>query len=346
MKEPWYTVTMQAVVFNQIGKHDVLNYTTIETPKPKSDEALVKVLYCGINHLDILIRQGKRPGIPSFPHILGSEIAGVVETGAGEFQKGDHVVVYPWTFCGKCEECKNGNEQMCDKGGTFGRTRWGGYAEYIVVPQRNLIKISASAPLEEICAVTLAGTTAHHLIERANLKEKSTVLVTGATGGVGTALIQLLKQKVCTIIAATSDEKKKKQLKTLGVDHVVSTKTMVDEILQLFPQGINYTFDLVGGKVWSQALKTLGKNGTITFCATSLEENGEVEIGKTFAKQLNILGSYGGSKKDLEAVIKLVENGTLKPVIHQILPLEEAKKAHEIIEKQNVFGKVLLKIGE
>ncbi len=337
---------MKAVVFSEIGETSVLSYTTIDTPKLKPEEALVKVLYCGINHLDILIRQGKRPGVPSFPHILGSEIVGVIETGAGEFQKGDHVVVYPWIFCGKCDECKNGNEQMCDNGGTFGRTQWGGYAEYVVVPERNLIKIPTSAPLKEICAVTLAGTTAHHLIERSSLKEKSTVLVTGATGGVGTALIELLKQKQCTIIAATSDEKKKEQLEALGIPHVVSTKTMVEDISKLFPRGINYAFDLVGGNVWSNALKTLGKNGTITFCATSLEENGEVEIGKTFVKQLNILGSYGGSKKDLEAVIKLVENDTLKPVINNILPLEEATKAHEIIESQNVFGKVLLKVGE
>lgn len=337
---------MKAVVFNQIGKIDVLEYTTIETPKANKDEALVKVLYCGINHLDILIRQGKRPGVPNFPHILGSEIVGIIETGVGEFQKGDHVVVYPWIFCRKCAECKSGNEQMCDTGGTFGRTQWGGYADYVVVPERNLIKIAASAPLKEICAVTLAGTTAHHLIERANLKEKSTVLVTGATGGVGTAVIEILKQKQCTIIAATSDEKKKEQLLALGIDHVVLTKTMVEDISKLFPQGINYAFDLVGGKVWSNVLKTLGKNGTITFCATSLEENGEVEIGKTFAKQLNILGSYGGSKKDLQEVIKLIENGTIKPVINNILPLEEATKAHEIIESQNIFGKVLLKVGE
>lgn len=253
---------MKAVVFSQIGNTEVLTYTRVYTPKPARDEALVKVLYCGINHLDILIRQGKRP-----------------------------------------------------------------------VPQ-------------VFFAVTLAGNTAHHLIERAGLKEKSTVLVTGATGGVGTALIELLEQKQCTIIAATSDEKKKKELEALGIHHVVSTKTMVEDIAKLFPQGINYVFDLVGGNVWSNALKTLGKNGTITFCATSLEENGEVEIGKTFVKQLNILGSYGGSKKDLQAIIKLVENGKLKPVINNILPLEEAIKAHEIIENQNVFGKVLLKVRE
>lgn len=253
---------MKAVVFNEIGATNVLTHTALETPQPKADEALVKILYCGINHLDILIRQGKRP-----------------------------------------------------------------------VPQVFL-------------AVTLAGTTAHHLIERAGLKEKSTALVTGATGGVGTALIELLKQKQCTIIAATSDEKKKKELEAIGVHHVVSTKTMVEEISKLFPQGIQYAFDLVGGNVWSNALKTLGKNGTITFCATNLEENGEIEIGKTFVKQLNILGSYGGSKNDLEAVIKLVENGTLKPVINNILPLKDAIKAHEIIEQQNVFGKILLQVGK
>lgn len=304
---------MQAVVQTGIGGINKLKFTYLDIPSPKKDEVLIKVLYCGVNHLDVLIRSGKRPGPKSFPHILGSEIVGELD--------GQKVAVYPWT----------------KDGGTIGRTSWGGYGEYAAIPKRNIIKIPVGLKLEEVCALILAGTTAHHLVERAKIKNGSRVLITGATGGVGTALMQILKNKQCQIIAATSHKNKIPLLKKLGANQVILTKNMVSQ------KDLQYAIDLVGGTVWSKTLETLGKNGTMVFCATSREEKGEINIGSVFARQLNILGSSGGSLKDLKQVMDLLRRGVLKPVIDSILPLEDAAKAHQKMEKQQIFGKILLK---
>lgn len=336
---------MNAVVLSGIGAIDTLHYQTIPSPQPQKGEALIKVAHCGVNHLDLLIRAGKRPGPKHFPHILGSEFVGTIENINGpakEFHIGDQVTVYPWTFCGKCNQCKSGKEQICDFGGTFGRTRWGGYAQYVAVPLQNMIRIPQPLPFDQVCAITLTATTAHHLITRADIKEKSTVLVTASTGGVGTILIQLLKNKGCTVICATSSKEKGSQLKKLGADFVVSTKTMVEDVKKHFPQGVNFVIDMMGGIVWSCALETLTKNGTMVFCATTLDGPGTVNIGNAFSKQLNILGSYGGSRNDLKAALYLLKRGVIKPIIHSVYPFTGVKEAQQLLEEQKVFGKVLL----
>lgn len=326
---------MKAVVLNRIGGIIDLQYTSVPLPRPKQGEVLVKVLYCGINHLDLHIIAGTRPGPKNFPHILGSEIVGEID--------GEKVALYPWTFCGKCKPCQKGDIQICDIGGTLGRTQWGGYAEYVVVPEKNVIEIPQNVSLEDVCSITLAGTTAYHLIKRAGIRDKSTVFVTGATGGVGTAAIQLLKQKQCHIICTTSHPNKIKELKKLSVAKIVLVKDMVS-LLSLYPSGVDYVIDIAGGSIWSNALQLLSKNGTIVFCATSRLETGIVNIAQAFSKQWNILGSYGGSIEDFKAVLKLLAKGAIHPQIDSIYPLSDAQKALEKIEKQEQFGKILLKI--
>ncbi len=338
---------MKAVLLTEVGTANNLIYKSINTPQSADNEALIKVKYCGLNHLDLLITEGKRPGPKIFPHILGSEIVGVVESvncRNTNIKTGDSVTVYPWTFCGKCKPCLNDNENICDNGGTFGRTRWGGYAEYVIAPVVNLIKIPRNLSIEEVCAITLAGTTAHHLVDRANIKNKSTVLVTGATGGVGTTVIQLLKNKQCTIIAATSHKNKMSLLKKLGVKAIALTGKLREQIEKLYPQGLDYVIDIMGGTVWSDAVEVLAKNGTLVFCAATLDGLGTVNIGSAFSRQINILGSYGGRLTDLKGILIQLQKSEVKPVIDSVYPLSEAKTALERLANQKTFGKIILKV--
>lgn len=338
---------MKVAVLKDIGENSSLHLVSLDTPDLQEESALVKVDYCGVNHLDILIRTGKRPGPKKFPHILGSEIIGEIaklNSSQENFNMGNKVAVYPWTFDSTCQQCQNGYENICDHMGTIGRTSWGGYAEYILVPVKNLLKIPNDSEEDKICAGILAGTTAVHLIERANIKNNSSVLITGSTGGVGTLVLQLLKQLKCQIVCVTSHQEKANQLEELGATHVISTNNFIEEIKKLFPEGVNYVVDLVGGNIWSQAMESLGKNGTMVYCATSLNEPGIVNIGSAFSRQLNILGSYGGTLENFKEMINLVQEGVLSPVIDTVFPLEEAMKAHERVERQEVFGKILLKV--
>lgn len=335
---------MKAVVLTRLGGIDTLVYSDVEKPIVQENEALIKVLYCGVNHLDTLIRQGKRPGPTLFPHILGSEIVGEITSISDQkhFKLGDKVAVYPWTFDETCKQCLSGNEQICEHMGTIGRTTWGGYAEYVNVPIQNLIAVSSDSNLADVCAITLTGTTAVHLLERSHIQDNSIVLITGATGGVGTLLIQLLKQKHCTIICSTSHANKIDQLKKLGAAYVISSIGIVPETKTIVPDGVDYAIDIVGGTTWSNVVETLGKNGTMVFCATSQEEMGQIAIGNAFSKQLNILGSYGGSRKHLQTAIELLQKGRFKPVIDSTFPLKDAATAHEKIDTQSLFGKILI----
>lgn len=338
---------MKAVLLTNIGISGNLIYKSIDTPQPAKDQVLIKVKYCGLNHLDLLIREGKRPGPKSFPHILGSEIVGeikLVNSKNTAVNIGDTVAVYPWTFCGKCNECSKGYENICDQGGTLGRTCWGGYAEYVTASIHNLIKIPKSLSLDVVCASLLTATTAYHLLDRAKVKNSSTVLVTGATGGVGTFVIQLLKNRKCTVIAATSHKEKIKLLQALGVSEIVSTDKFKEQVRKIYPRGLDYVIDIMGGTVWSDAVELLTKNGTLVFCATTLDGLGTVNIGSAFSRQINILGSYGGSLQDLKEALILLKKGTINPVIDSVFPLPKAKDALEKLAGQKAFGKIILKI--
>jgi len=301
-------------------------------PEVKEGEALIKVTYCGVNHLDLLIREGKRQKREGFPHVLGSEIVGETEAGI-------EVAVYPWTFCGECASCKAEEENLCDNinvAGTIGRTRDGGYAEYVAVPQMNLEPLHDGLESEEAAAITLAGTTAIHLVNKADVEKGSTVLVTGATGGVGTIVVQLLKaQHDCEVIAATNDPEKKDQLLGLGVSQVVDTEN--------FPKGLSYVIDIVGGDVLSAGIAALGKRGTLVHCATSREEMAQFNPQPFFAGEKNIFGSNGGTRKDLATILDLANQGVIKPVIDEIFPLSRAAEAQQKLESRKAFGKILLK---
>ncbi|MBI4080172.1 MAG: alcohol dehydrogenase catalytic domain-containing protein [Candidatus Levybacteria bacterium] len=333
---------MKAAVISGIGEHEEITYREVANPTPKENEVLIKMLYCGVNHLDVLIKEGKRPGPTIFPHVLGSEILGIVAQDSKQFKKGTIVAIYPWTFCGRCKMCQEGSEQICDTGGTIGRTAWGGYAELVCVPEKNILPVLENVHQEHVCAAILTGTTAIHLLERAGIKNNSTVLVTGATGGVGTIVLQLLKEKKCMTIAATSHPDKQTQLEKLGADHIVNTKNLVLDIKRIAPSGVEYVIDIVGGTIWSQAVATLGKHGTMVFCSTSRAETGQVHIGTSFFKEITIRGSYGGSRKNMEEIIEKVQKGIISPVVDAVFPLDETAKAHEKIEHQKVFGKILL----
>lgn len=327
---------MKAVVLlNKSGKYQ-LKLQELPKPVPKKGEALIRVKYCGVNHLDLLVLRKHRVGPKRFPHILGSEIV-------GEF-KGRTVTVYPWIFCGECKLCQSGFENICDYGGTIGRTSWGGFAEYAAVPIKNLIPLPKHLPLIDSCAIVLAGSTALHLLDRLKVTPNSTVFITGASGSVGTIVVQLLKRLGCKMVASTSSKDKKKLLLDLGVDYVVSTNEIPTQVFKHFPGGVDFAIDIVGGSIWSKTVETLAKNGSMAFCATSLNDPGEINIGSAFSKQLNIFGSYGGTIADLNKIFRLLKDGTIKPIVEAVYTLRDLELALVKLEKRQNFGKILIEI--
>jgi len=340
---------MKAMRIHSHGGPEVLRYETVPDPVPRADEVLVRVRACALNHLDIWNRKGlPRPMVP-LPHILGSDIAGeVAATGelVDDLKPGDPVILHPGVSCGRCRHCLSGQDNMCPRYHLLGAGRDGGYAQLVAVPRINVIPKPANLSYPEAAALPLVFLTAWHmLVTRARVQPGEDVFVWGASSGVGSAGIQIAKLLGARVIAATQGEEKQAKARQLGADEVIDYKTT--DVLRAVRdltggRGVDVVFEHVGQATWEISIKMLAKGGRLVTCGNTSGWEGHTDIRYVFARQLSILGSYMGSNGELLALLPWVEAGRLRPVVHTVLPLEEAAEAHRILESQAQFGKVVL----
>ncbi|MFQ5763160.1 MAG: zinc-binding dehydrogenase, partial [Candidatus Bathyarchaeia archaeon] len=339
---------VKAAVIREFGDADKLRYEEVATPTPAADEVLVKVHAAALNHLDIWVRMGAIPDIP-LPHVTGSDVAGVVaDVGklVANVKPGDEVVVNPSMSCGRCYHCLTGNDNLCAEYSILGAKDWGGYAEYVKVPAVNVLPKPRNLDFTQASAVPLVFLTAWHmLIGRAQLKAGETVLVIAAGSGVGSAAIQIAKLLQARVIATAGGEEKLKRARELGADEVInhSTQNIAEEVKRLTNgAGVNVVVDNVGEAVWTQCLSSLARAGRMVFCGATTGKKGEVDLRTAYWDHLSILGSTMGTKGELLTILKFVENGKLKPVVHSVFPLKQAADAHELMENRGQFGKTVL----
>lgn len=331
---------MKAVVIDQHGGLDALQYREIETPSPASDEVLIKVEACGLNHLDIWTREGT--AFPTkLPHILGCDVVGTV-VGTGEF-----VMVAPGWSCGECDTCKAGHGEFCSHYKMMGRDRWGGYAEYATAPAKCIIPISRKYSAAEWAAAPLVFLTAYHmLVTRAQLKKGETVVILAAGSGVGTAAVQLAKHIGATVIATASTDEKLAKAKALGADHTINYTTHPEfhkEVKRLTNgQGANVVFEHVGPATWRSSSASLAPGGRLVFCGATTGAEVTMNLRFMFVRQLSFLGSFMGTLSELKQVVPLLESGAVKPVLDSTFPLQDASVAHKKMEDRNLFGKIVL----
>src|SRR3979411_917968 len=215
---------MKAVRIHQFGGPEVLIYEDVPDPKPRKDQVLVRVRACAMNHLDIWVRKGL-PGV-KLPHILGSDIAGeVAEVGEyiGGFKAGQRVLLAPMHFCGGCAKCVAGVQNQCREFTVLGNGVDGGNCELIAVPAANVIPIPDQLDFDQAASVPLVFLTAWHmLVGKAGVRPGQTVLVLGASSGVGIAAIQVAKLFHCRVITTAGDESKLTKSRELGADHGIN----------------------------------------------------------------------------------------------------------------------------
>jgi len=340
---------MMAVMFARHGGPDVLEYREVAAPEPGADEALVRVRAVGLNHLDLFARAGLLPHAIDLPHISGSEVAGeVVEVGGRvtHVAPGDRVAVAPYIICGLCEYCLSGEETLCLRGDVLGRRSNGGYAEYVAVPARQLIPIPEGISFDTAAAVTLSTITAWHmLVTRARLRPSEDVLVLGAGSGVGSAAIQIAKQGGARVIATAGSDQKLAKARDLGADFTInhSTTDFRAEVRRFTNRrGVDIVVEHVGEATWEQSMGSLARNGRLVTTGATTGPNGTINIDRLFGAQLSVIGSWGGTRGELRAVLKMVGEGRLQPVIHATYPLSDAADAQLVLENREQFGKVLL----
>jgi NADPH:quinone reductase-like Zn-dependent oxidoreductase len=341
---------MKAIVFKQHGGPEVLEYTDAPDSTIKANEVLVEVKACALNHLDVWARGGL-PGIEiPLPHILGNDIAGVVRE-VGELvswvHAGDEVMLQPGVSCGHCNECLAGRDNLCRDYDMLGYRRDGGYAQFVAAPAVNVIPKPKNLSWEEAAALPLATVTAWHmLVTRAVVQPGEDVLIHAAGSGVGSIGIQVAKLRGARVIATASSEEKLAKAKDLGADDTVNY-TSADwpkEVKRLTNRrGVDVVFEHTGATTWPGSIASLRNNGRLVTCGATSGFAAETDIRQVFYRHLTILGSFMGSKSELLEAMKFVENGKIRAVVDQVLPLAEARRAHELMEERAQFGKLVLK---
>ena len=342
---------MKASIFYEFGGPEKLVYEDVPVPSIGSDEVLVRVRACGLNHLDIWVRQGIPAYKLTLPHISGCDIAGVVESigddvDKGRIKSGDRVIIAPGLSCFKCSYCLSGMDNLCETFRIIGSQVDGGYAEYAKAPAINIIQIPDGISFEEAAAFPLTFVTSWHmLIARARLAPGEDVLIIGAGSGIGSAAVQIAKLAGARVIATAGSDEKLELAKKLGADEVLNHAQedfshRVKEITN--GRGVDVVYEHVGPATWDKSIASLAKNGRLVTCGATTGPEVKIDLRFIFMRQQTIMGSIMGTRRDLLNITNLIGRKKLTPVIDSTYPLSEARKAQERMLNRGNFGKIIL----
>jgi 2-desacetyl-2-hydroxyethyl bacteriochlorophyllide A dehydrogenase len=317
-------------------------------PQPGPGEVVVEVKACGLNHLDLWLESAGLPVQIPMPRTPGGEVSGVVcalGANVNGWSVGDRVAVQSNLFCGDCEFCRRGDESICLKGGILGVTRDGGFAEKVSVPVSSLVKLPEGVDFRTSAALTLAGSTAMHMLtNRAQVNRGDWVLVMGGTGGVGSVAVQIAKQFGAKVITTGSTEEKRKRAAELGADHVLDTHSdWPAEVRRITNRrGVDLVVEHVGGDVLQKCFDCLVRGGTIVTCGATAGREVPFNLWPFFVKQHRLIGSYGRNRSDILATLEWAAAGRIQAAIDSIVPLEETASAFAKLRARKVQGKLVI----
>ncbi|MEE4624576.1 NADPH:quinone oxidoreductase family protein [Pseudomonas alliivorans] len=325
---------MKALLCKAFGPASTLVLEDIPAPDIKKNEILLDVRAAGVNFPDTLIIEGKYQFKPPFPFSPGGEAAGVISA-VGE----------------KVTHLKPGDRVMA-------LTGWGSFAEQVAVPNYNVLPIPESMDFTVAAAFSMTyGTSMHALKQRANLQPGETLLVLGASGGVGLAAVEIGKALGAHVIAAASSAEKLDVAKNAGADELINyTDTnLKDEIKRLTNgNGVDVIYDPVGGDLFDQAIRAIAWNGRLLVVGFASGRIPELPVNLALLKGASVVGVFWGSfaqrqPQDNAANFKQLfawfEEGKLKPLVSQVYPLERAGEAIDALGERRAVGKVVVSIG-
>ena len=316
---------MKAIRIHEDGGPEVLRYEDAPDPTPAEGEVLVRLRAAALNRIDLWIRSGQ-PSVPK-PRILGSD-------GAGErLDTGERVVINPGLDDGRL---------------IVGEHSDGTDAELIAVPADYVVAIPDELTFEEAAAFPLVFETAYRmLVTKAQLRAGEWVLVWGIGGGVATASLAIAKALGARVLATSSSDAKLERARGLGADAVVNHAS--GDVAAAVRDatggdGVDVVVEHVGEATWKTSLSVVRPGGRVVVCGATSGPNPPAQLHRVWWKQLTIYGSTMGTREDFEAAYELVKSGRAKPVVDSVLPLAEARAAHERMEAGKQFGKIVLTI--
>lgn len=340
---------MFAVGFRRHGGPEVLEPVDLPTPDPRAGEVRVRVVACGLNHLDLWVRGGL-PGLKlPLPHVGGSDVAGHVDATGSDVthvKSGDRVVVNPGVSCGTCPRCLGGEDNLCPAYGIIGEHRRGGNAEFVVVPAANIAPIPDTLPFEDAACLPVTFVTAWQMaVRKADVRPGQVVLVQAAASGVGVALVQMARLLGAEVIATAGTAAKRSRVAALGASHVLDSgdPELARAVRALTGGGgVDAVFDHVGVATWDRSLRCLRFGGRLVTCGATTGHEARLDLRALFWKQIQLLGSTMGSKADFLAALGHVVAGRLHAVRDSVMPLAQLREAHERLAARDVFGKIVV----
>jgi len=340
---------MQAVVLRAFGSADNLRPETVPDPAPGRGEVLLRVHACGVCHHDVINRRGNLPRT-SVPAILGHEAAGeVVAVGPGVlgWAAGDRAATLQRLSCGECPNCQAERNSLCRNDTRFfGEEIPGGYAAYMAAPVAGLGRVpdGVAWPVAAVTCCT-TGTAVHCLRTRGRLSAGETVLITGASGGVGLQAVQLARLDGARVIAITSSACKAAVLHEAGAHDVVVSSGLdfaAEVRRRTGGHGADLALEIVGSSTFAQTLRALAPGGRLVTVGNLEPGSVDLNPGLVIVKELEILGAYATTQTELHESFRLVESGALRTWVSDVLPLHEASRAHDRLERREVAGRLVL----
>ena len=329
-----------------------MSVVDLPDPEPGPGEVVVRVAVCGFCHHDRLVmagvlRRGVLPGV-----VLGHEIAGVVEElgdGVNSVRPGDRVVSLLTSACGSCDRCTEGREHRCRNGEGIGHGRNGGFAEFVALSEHSLVLVPRSIELQDATLLACPAGVALEALSAVGVAEGETVVITGAGGGLGIHAVQLASTRGARVLAVTSSPHKAEALSDFGADEVILANELdfAEVVMALTgDEGADAVIDTVGAATIRSSVRCLAQYGRLALLG---EVGGEGSlrglIPEIVFRDALIYGVSGVSRSTLESAVRLAGEGILRPVLQEVMALEDAYKAFERVSQRSVLGRVALDPG-
>ncbi len=349
---------MRACVLTATGGIDQLKITEVpDAPTPKAGEVRVSIRAATLNHLDLFVLEGLPGGggAERFPHIVGADGAGVVETvgpGVTSVQPGDLVLINPGISDYSCEFCRAGEHSLCVNYRLLGEHLPGTMAELVTVPAQNVVRgpnLSPALTWAEAAAFSLVTLTAWRmLVTRAQIKAGETALIWGIGGGVSLTAMRIAKLVGARVIVTSSDDAKLAAATQLGADVVLNHRTQkVATAVRALTnkRGVDVVVENVGAATWDDSLRCLRRGGRLVTCGATSGPQVSLDLRRLFWHHWSLLGSTMGNATEYAEVVRRLGQGELRPVVDRIFPMDRVREAYERLAKGQQLGKVAVEVS-
>lgn len=344
---------MRAVVLERFGGPEALVLREVRRPQPGPGQVLIRVAYCGVCRHDLLTRSGAFPSI-SLPVILGHQVSGrvaVMGEGVSNLSVGQRVMTMIYQSCGSCMNCAEGQTALCmtQRPQFLGEDFDGGYAEYVLVDEWMIVPVEDGLPLEKAAVITCTyGTAYHALLTRGGASSRQTVLVTGASGGVGLHLLQLARHFGITVVAVTSSPDKQELLRRFGASEVIVSRDgrfAAAAKKATGGRGVDLVMEIVGGASLDESVHAVRNGGGIVLIGNIEGRPTSIKPAHFILKEISLIGTKSCTRHEVGEVCTLITDDHLGVEVDGRFPLDQAAQVHRMIEGGSSRGRYVLEIN-